>query len=703
MEINKDIDVEKANAEVSDNLEENSISDDYLDKARSAFMSADEYFNANIRRNMEDSVRQFNSQHLHGSKYLTDSFRYKSKLFKPKSRSIVRNHEAVLNAALFSTMDILNISAVDNDDESQNDSAKFYTELMNHRLNKDIPWYQLCVGAYQDAMVYGISISKQYWDFTENKPCVELIAPENFRFDPSCNWVDPVKSSPYIIEMIPMYVHEVRRKIREDGWNEVSDKELRSARKQSFDSIRVTREKDRLDPKDRPNNISDYDIVWVHLNIMAKEDGSGDVAFYTLGVQAMLTEPVEISEMFLNGQRPYVIGKCIVEAHKNYPTSLMDLTRDLQKEQNDIINQRMDNVKLAMDKRYFVKKGQQVDITSMKLNTPGSVTFLNDPQKDIQIVSTPDVTNTSYQEINLLNLDFDALVGGFDGSTVQANRSLNETVGGMNLLSSHANQVTEFQIKVFVETWVTPVLYQLLHLEQAYETDLTIMALAGKKSGVINKYGIDGIVDQLLVQDLTMRVSVGMGATNPATKNEKFMMAITSLLKVMPQFADKLNMQEVTKEIFGNLGYDNGSRFVNFESDEEDPRIAEMQQQIQMLQQQLQAKKPQELIDAEVNLKKAQAVKTYTEAAFGAMQAGEVVAQMPSVAQVADVVMASSGFIPQAGQDPNYPAPMVDEETLARARKESDNLDFKKNNNPLTPKTPNSGFNKGIETKESDS
>jgi hypothetical protein len=42
-------------------------------------------------------------------------------------------------------------------------------------------------------------------------------------------------------------------------------------------------------------------------------------------------------------------------------------------------------------------------------------------------------------------------------------------------------------------------------------------------------------------------------------------------------------------------------------------------------------------------------------------------------------------------------------EALARARKESDNLDFKKNNNPLTPKTPNSGFNKGIETKESDS
>lgn len=705
MNEDRSVDIEKANAEVNvDNQEVKDINEEYLDKARSAFMSSDEFFNANIRKTMEDDVKQFNSQHLHGSKYLTESFRYKSKLFKPKSRSIVRNHEAVASAALFSTMDILNITPTDHDNEFQVDSSKFYTELLNHRLINDLNWFQLAMGAYQNTMVYGLCISKQHWDFGAKSPKIDLIAPENFRFDPSCNWVDPVASSPYLIEMIPMYVHEVRRKINKDGWNDVSDKELRSAKKQSFDSIRVTREKDRLDPKDRPNSISEYDIVWVHLNILAKEDGSGDVAFYSLGTEALLTDPVDLDEMFLNGERPYVIGKCIIESHKNYQASLMTLTRDLQKEQNEIINQRIDNVKIAMDKRYFVRRGQQVDITSMKLNTPGSVTFLNDPERDVKIVNTPDVTNSSYQEINLLNLDFDALVGGFDGSTVQANRSLNETVGGMNLLSSHANQVTEYQIKTFVETWVNKVLYQLLHLEQKYESDDTIIALAGKKSKTILKYGLEGIYDKLLEQDLLLKVSVGMGATNPATKNEKFMLALSSLLRSVPSLTNNLNNKEIVKEVFGNLGYDDGLRFVSFndEENEQDPKIKELEDQIAMLQKKLEAKKPQELVDAEVEKKKAETVKIYTEAAFGAMQAGEVVAQTPSVAQIADVVMSSAGFVPQGGKDPNIPTPSVDGLTLAKAKEESiESIKSKhqaKSNNPTSPKYSSTGFNEGIET-----
>lgn len=672
--------------------EDDEVSDsdglDYLSAAQDAFASSNEYFNSNIRRNMENSIRQFHSQHAHGSKYLTELYKYKHKLFKPKSRTAVRKHEAALAAALFSTNDTVNIEPVDADDMMQVDSAAFYNELMNYRLNKTMDWFQTCLGAYQNSMVYGTVVSKQTWNFDEGRPEVEVVAPENFRFDPACNWADPVKSSPYLIEMIPMYVYQVKNRIENDGWNDVSDRELRSARKQSYDSIRVTREKDRLDPKDRPNSISDHDVVWVHLNIM--DLGEGDMVFYTLGRDALLTEPEPIEDVFFHG-RPYVIGKCIIETHRNYSSGLMDLTKNIQQESNEILNQRLDNVSLNLDTRIFVKKGQQVDLDSIQRNRPGSVTFLNDPKNDVNFARPGDVTSSSYQEVSLLSIDFDGLIGGFDAGTVQSSRSLNETVGGMNLLSSSANQVTEYQIKTFISTWVEKVLTQILKLEQNYESDEVVIALAGKRSGVIQRYkNADEIARHLMDQELTLTISVGMGATNPATHIEKFMMAIGNLTKIDPSLPQKLNMKEVSREIFGKLGYADGQRFLNFGEDE-DPRIAELQQQLQQLQAKLDQKKPEEVWRAEAELKRAQAVKTGVEAAFASMQGGEIVATMPAVAPIADSIMASAGYVQQGGDDPNYQHPQVSQEILEQAQEQAKKFRMERSNNPLTPKPPASG------------
>lgn len=685
----EEFDIEAPSNRVEDSdYEEEYEQSDYLDAAREAFSSSNEYFNANIRRNLENSVRQFHSLHAHRSKYHSELYKYKHKLFKPKSRSAVRKHEAALAAALFSTNDVVNIEPVDQDSVTQVDSSSFYKELMNHRLKKTIPWFQTVMGAYQDAMVYGTVISKQSWNFDRNEPEIAIIPPENFRFDPGCNWVDPIGTSPYIIEMIPMFVYQVRNRIDNDGWNDVSNSELKSATKHSYDSIRVTREKDRLDPKDRPNSVSDHDIVWVHLNII--NIGEGDMVFYTLGPDVLLTDPEPLEDVFFSG-RPYVSGKCVVETHRNYSSGLMELTKNIQEESNEILNQRLDNVSLNLDTRIFLKRGQQVDIDSIQRNRPGGVVFLNDPKNDVNFARPGDVTSSSYQEVNYLNIDFDSLVGGFDGGSVQSNRSLNETVGGMNMISSAANQVTEYQIKTFIETWVEPVLMQILRLEQKYETDQMVIGLAGKKAGVVQRYKTaDDIVKFLMDEDLSLTVSVGMGATNPATHIEKFMMAIGNLTKIDPSIPSKLNMKEVSKEVFGKLGYADGQRFLNFGEDE-DPRIAEMQQQIQQLQAKLEQKKPDEMWKAEADLKRAQAVKTGVEAAFAAMQGGEIVATLPAVAPIADGIMASAGYVQQGGDDPNFQHPQISAEVLSEARKQALEFRMEQNNNPLTPKPPSSG------------
>jgi len=68
-----------------------------------------------------------------------------------------------------------------------------------------------------------------------------------------------------------------------------------------------------------------------------------------------------------------------------------------------------------------------------------------------------------------------------------------------------------------------------------------------------------------------------------------------------------------------------------------------------------------EKLTAEISKIVSETVANGVKSAYAAMQAGQVIATMPQVAPIADVVMQSSGYRAPtpAGQDPNYPQPKV--------------------------------------------
>jgi hypothetical protein len=111
------------------------------------------------------------------------------------------------------------------------------------------------------------------------------------------------------------------------------------------------------------------------------------------------------------------------------------------------------------------------------------------------------------------------------------------------------------------------------------------------------------------------------------------------------------------------------------------------QQQLQAKVQELEVKRM--LAEAQVKLVEAQAVKTGTESQYSAMQAGQVIATMPQVAPVADVVMQNAGFVPiPGGVDPNFPQP----EGIPVVEP-----DINQNTSPQLPPVPESPLH-GIET-----
>lgn len=597
----------------------------WLQLAKDAYSSSTSYVDANYRKKWDDAIRMFQSRHPSDSKYNTDSYKHRSKIFRPKSRSLVRKHEAVVAAAFFSNVDVISTEPLNQDNPNQAASAAMMKEILQYRLTKTVPWFLLVCGAMQDAMTVGVVASYQYWKYSErenvsytpvtddygnpligedgqpymqevrnkevleDEPCVELLPVENIRFDPGADWLNPVKSSPYVIRMIPMYVCDVKSKMENTGhdgkaWKKYDDGQIRSAMRQENDQTRQTRENQRQSSTDAGNApITDYEIVWVHENFF-RRDGK-EWVFFTLGTEQLLTDPVELKEVYFHGERPIVLGKCIIETHKSMPDAPVIVAEQLQREVNEVANQRLDNVKLVLNKRYVVKRGAQVDLKSIVRNVPASITLANDPVGDVRTIEFNDVTSSSYAEQDRLNVDYDELTGNFSQGSVMTNRKMGETVGGMGMISQAANQITEYTVRTFTETWVEPVIRQLVKLEQKYETDEVVLAVAAGKAQLLEKYGISQITDNLLNQELTLNVNVGMGSTDPIARLNKFIGALSAYANIAQMPIQSMNREEVGKEIFGIAGFRDGARFLQQAKPELPP---EAQQAMQMAQHHIQ-------------------------------------------------------------------------------------------------------------------
>ena len=191
---------------------------DYLKMAQEAFEASTTFMDANYRPDIDYSLRTFRMEHPAGSKYLSEEYKSRSRIVSSKTRSIIRKNEAAGAVALFSNMDVVNLTPGNPDDVMNVASAASMKEILEYRLSKTIPAFPLVMGALQDAQTQGAVISYNYWEYerrpdgkiVKDKPCIELRPIENIRFDGGASWIDPVGTSPYWCDIVPMYACDVK-------------------------------------------------------------------------------------------------------------------------------------------------------------------------------------------------------------------------------------------------------------------------------------------------------------------------------------------------------------------------------------------------------------------------------------------------------------------------------------------------------------
>jgi hypothetical protein len=574
--------------------EEEDLSEMFIKRAKDAFAFSTSYMDSNLRQPLDDSLRAFNNQHSASSKYNSETFRRRSHLYRPKTRAVIRKNEAAAAAALFSNFDLINTEPGNPTDKEEIISADVMKQLVQERLTVSIPWFKVAIGGFQDAQVQGTVAAHIYWRFrtrnskqghvqVEDRPCIDLIPRENLRVDPSADWMDPLHSSPYLIHLMPMYLCDVKERMEHPDpkgrrWLQLEDSTLLTARCDSDDSTRAARLKGQSqDPSQQDRTISDYDLVWVHRHIHRFE--GEDWEFYTLNSEHLLTTPAPLIENVWHGMRPYEIGCAVLETHTTNPSSVPTLTKELQEEANEVQNQRSDNVKFVLNKRWFVKRGKNVDVASLVRNVPGGATMVDDVEKDIKEVTWADVTQSAYLEQDRINSDFDDLAGNFSPTQAAQSRTPRESFRTMSAVQSPASMLTEYMLKTYVESFLLPVLRQVVLLEQFYESDEVMLGIAGEKAKITQRFGQQEITDALLEKKMTVTINIGMGATNPDTKLQRFQGAMQTFAGIAAKPPPAIDLKEVLKELLALSGYRDGQRFMS----SDDPDKIKAQQMIQML------------------------------------------------------------------------------------------------------------------------
>jgi hypothetical protein len=558
------------------------------------------------RKAWSQSYRAVHNEHYIGSKYTKPEWRGRSKLFVPHTRAALRKDNAAVAASLFNNIDAISCRPGNDADPKQRGAAAVMQELVNYRTStasgkSAFPWFLISMGARQDAVITGVCCTKQSWlqkhrkDREESvtvqdeqtgaqvvrkrdvyvldadRPDIRLIPPENYIVDPAADWTDPAQSSAFLIIKWPMQIEEIKAKQEApiNPWNDIPPEVLKNSvesGKWDMAAIRRARELG-LDRLDETQTGTQFQIIWVY-ECFLRVDGE-DYTFYSVGDQTYLTDPKPVREVYPEqfGERPVVIGYGALESHRIYPMAPVEAWQPLQLEINDIRNLQLDATKQNIMPISKVVRGKQIDLDQVKRRSAGTAILVTN-KDDVVWETPPSMPESSVEMSRELSLELDDLAGQQNYGSVETNNALGKTLGGLKLAAGAANAVQEFDVRLWIETWASKALNQVVRLEQYYESDPIVLGLVGQKAQLFDKYGINRIDDDLLEQDVVVHVSVGLGAGDPQQRLAKFETAaniVAPIIQQSPEFQSgkkEINIEAIIEEVFGACGYkDGGSRF----------------------------------------------------------------------------------------------------------------------------------------------
>jgi hypothetical protein len=216
---------------------------------------------------------------------------------------------------------------------------------------------------------------------------------------------------------------------------------------------------------------------------------------------------------------------------------------------------------------------------------------------------------------------------------------------------------------------------RLSHIEQ-YKTERQVIRIVGKNKPIewvtINEFDeetgqyLNDITNQqadFIVSEQDYRASMQQAAAETMAdilaKVAPF--APQAVINVLDLWVDLMDIPN-KEEFVSRIRKFNGQTDPAKKPTPEEQQAIQANTQKQAQQEAMQMEQAMQMLNelkAKISKMEADAAEVRTRTLYQAIQAGQIVAQVPGVAPVADEIARGAGFKDQGGQDPNIPAPQV--------------------------------------------
>lgn len=570
---------------------------EYLDHIKTFQTSAENYMANNLHPQWKKN--EYVYRLIHENKTLTTDprYRHRSKLYIPKARNAVTRKLAAFIGTYFSSPDIVSLTPRKKHDRMLSEAAQLLFAATNYRLKHSMNFFLNCVFAWLDVMKYGRGCVCVGWDYEEkttkkkedvplkddlgvteeikqmeivkiqvlkDEPTLRHVPVWNLFIAPSSDPINPVNSSPCLIEKLPVFVPEALRKWENGEWTIPKEVDL-SKKTEAEDYLERFRWKpsefeqaidaEKADETDKK--------PWRQLEIwkcFVNVDGR-DVFFLSLKGEHMLTDPEDVEGKWPCQGRPYVMGGILPDSTNAYWDSFLEIVEPLQREINAIRNQRRDNITLALNKKLLVRRTAGIDTNSLLFSRPGAPILGDDiGEMAVRELMYQDVTSSSYKEQQLNEVAFEETTGITPYNMGTQRPGMNQTATGTSILTEEANTVNSMELRIINETFIIPLLEMVVQFEQEFENEEVLRHVADEEG-----IDFDAIWTREAIEaKFDIEVNAGIGSTSREIRMRNLGMFLDRGMAINTQYgAPVINLLQFVKEGMPLAGFDNPDRFVN--------------------------------------------------------------------------------------------------------------------------------------------
>jgi len=571
---------------------------EYLERVKSFQSSSEKYMESHLHGQWKKNRNMFKLIHENQALMTDPRYRHRSKLYIPKARNAVMRKLAAFLSTYFSNPDVVSVKPRRKRDPVMAQAAALLHSCMNYRLKNTMNFFLNTLFAWLDIMQYGRGAVCMGWDYQEettkrketlplkdedgipediieqtvetvkvlkDEPTLRHVPLWNLFLAPTADPIDPVNSSPCLVERIPVFTYDAVKKFKGSEWNAPKDVDLE--------------EKGKLDEflegyAWKPSSIEDEiygedkdgftkNALWQQIEVwkcFVNVDGE-DVYFLSLRGEHMLTEPERVEDKWPCRGRPYILGGIIPDSGLVYWPSFLEIVEGLQREMNAIRNQRRDNVTLALNKKLLVRRNTGIDTNSLLYSRPGAPILGDDiGEMAVRELRYEDVTSSSYKEQQINEQAFEEATGITPYNMGTQRPGMNPTATGVSILTEEANTVNAMELRIINETFMVPMLRMHAQFEQAFESE-EIMRYVADEEGI----DFDSVwTDEAIEGEYHIEVDAGIGATSRELRLRNLGMMLDRAMAINTQYgAPVMNLIQFARDAMPLAGFENPDKYVN--------------------------------------------------------------------------------------------------------------------------------------------